>query len=226
MFLKKNIRKSKKIKLFLNRFLIIKFSRKKKRLKKKLKRIRKKKKNFLSIPNNYFKRKFDIKITSNNIFCTYALVKNNEIIKTASTGVYKVKTTRKSFKYVYKKFINKFLIRVKLRCKTKFISTRTDCNNWYKKMSKSPQFLISNLKKNRIYFERLRQLKFKYPIILNISVRKKHRRKIIKLLRKRRVLRKKKTPTLLIIQPKKCFNGCRASKKRRKKRLRFRIYKR
>jgi len=92
-----------------------------------------------------------------------------------------------------------------------------------------------------------KKIKFNLPIVLNTFVRKLGKNKyitrnkqnqasnnvIVKIIAKLRIRRKivrKFTKffrgiSLYCLQPKKCFNGCRASKSRRKKRLRFRIFK-
>jgi hypothetical protein len=59
------------------------------------------------------------------------------------------------------------------------------------------------------------------PLILSITAKKKLHKRLIKRFRK---LKKRQKKVLTIIQSKKCFNGCRVSKKRRKKRLKFRIF--
>jgi len=69
---------------------------------------------------------------------------------------------------------------------------------------------------NKLYFDNT---------IITIIASKKFRRQIEKSFQifQRNDGNKKKF--LYIIRPKKCFNGCRVSKKRRKKRIRFRVFK-
>jgi len=92
-----------------------------------------------------------------------------------------------------------------------------------------------------------KNIKFNLPIVLNTFIKKLEKNKyitrnkknqvsnvvIIKIIAKSRIRKKIlrrftnffKGVSLYYLQPKKCFNGCRASKSRRKKRLRFRIFK-
>jgi hypothetical protein len=61
--------------------------------------------------------------------------------------------------------------------------------------------------------------------IVTLTVNKKFRRQIKKTFQFINNRKLKKNKILYVIRPKKCFNGCRVSKKRRKKRIRFRVFK-
>ena len=73
------------------------------------------------------------------------------------------------------------------------------------------------------------KFKDKSNLILTVIAKKRFRRfiknAILRNLRGRTKNLKKSNRVLYIIRPKKCFNGCRAPKKRRKKRIKFRTFK-
>ena len=68
----------------------------------------------------YFKNKLNIVIKANNIFCTFSKISNskNKNIHLASTGMYKIKTTKKRIKYTYKKMISTFIRKIYYKLKT------------------------------------------------------------------------------------------------------------
>ena len=82
---------------------------------------------------------------------------------------------------------------------------------------------LSKLKKKsrRASKKSIKSFNMYHPLILNITSKKKLHKRLIKRFRK---LKKRQKKVLTVIQSKKCFNGCRVSKKRRKKRLKFRIF--
>ena len=89
------------------------------------------------------------------------------------------------------------------------------------------KFLNSFLKTVQEKFEKKKENNKLYynNTLLTIIASKKFRRKIEKSFS---VIRRNKTNNnafLYVIRAKKCFNGCRVSKKRRKKRIRFRVFK-
>jgi hypothetical protein len=137
-----------------------------------------------------FKNKFNIVIKANNIFCTFTKIFRNRIIQSASSGMYKIKTTKKRIKYTYKKMLTVFINKINQRSKT-YLKQKNNFFNMYN------------------------------PLILNITAKKKLHKYIIKKFRK---FGKRQNYTLTTIEAKKCFNGCRSSKKRRKKRLRNVIF--
>jgi ribosomal protein S11 len=128
------------------------------------------------------KKKLNIKVTSNNIFCTYSDFLNNKIIYNGSSGLYNIKVSKKKIKIAYKSVLYKFFGSLKKVFKKNFLN----------------------------------------KILITITAPIKLRKKII-----RSVIQKfkKKKYYFLKIKKKKCFNGCRASKVRRKKNLKFKIYK-
>jgi hypothetical protein len=145
-----------------------------------------------------FKNKLNIVIKSNNIFCTFSEISNskNKNIQSASTGMYKIKTTKKRVKYTYLKMISLFIRKIYYKLKN-FNEEGGD--------------------------EDYNPFDF---TILNIVAKKKLHKSIVRIfdiyrVNKRNLLQKNvNEPFLFInIEPKKCFNGCRVSKKRRKKRL-------
>jgi len=134
-----------------------------------------------------FENRCTIRLTANNMFCTFSKILNNQIIQCASSGMYKIKTTKKRMKYTYKTILDTFL-------------------------NKSTQLVQQKNKNLNLY----------RPLILIITAKKRFHKRVIKNFYK---ISKRKILFLTIIKPKRCFNGCRASKKRRKKRLRYRIFK-
>jgi ribosomal protein S11 len=55
-----------------------------------------------------FTHKLNVIITSNNIFCCLSKL-NNKILKTCSSGKYKIKTSKKSLKHTFSLVLNNFL---------------------------------------------------------------------------------------------------------------------
>lgn len=122
--------------------------------------------------------KINIKMTANNVFCTLSNVLTKKTKIVASSGKYKIKTSKRSLKFSSKTIVEYFFKEIK-----KYISKKF--------------FLISIIAPTRV----------RRPLIKTIK-------KIFK-----------KTPIIIQIKEKKCFNGCRPAKKRRKKRKGFRIFK-
>ena len=135
--------------------------------------------------DNYFKKKINIKVTSNNIFCTCINFITNKIIYNGSGGLYKIKVSKKKLKLVYKNILYKFF-----------------------------GFLRKKYRRN--FFDRILVC-----VSAPITLRKKITRAVTNTLLKLKSLK----VILLKMNKKKCFNGCRASKVRRKKNLKFKIYK-
>lgn len=144
--------------------------------------------------NLVFKNKFDINLKANNIFFTFSILKKNKIVASGSSGIYKIKTTKKRMKNTYKRLLNIFMTKV------------------YKESTE--------LKKKVNNFNMYNSL------IMSISAKKRLHVRIIRRLKKfgKRIIKKRFKLVVLIIKAKKCFNGCRVSKKRRKKRVKFRIF--
>lgn len=166
-------------------------------LKKDLDRISASKSNFR------FRNKLNIKIKANNIFCSFSEIydSKNKNIESASTGIYKIKTTKKSIEYTYAKMIKVFITKIYRKLKNIDEEKDVDFDPF--------DFTILNIVAQKPLHE---------PII---NIFKAYGR-----IRKKSIKRKFAKPFLFInLEPKKCFNGCRASKKRRKKRLKDVIFK-
>ena len=58
--------------------------------------------------NNVFKKKLDIKIKSNNIFCTFSQIEKNLILHNGSAGKYKIKLSKKLQKVNSKNILDIF----------------------------------------------------------------------------------------------------------------------
>lgn len=171
--------------------------RRKRKNKKKIFRLFKNVKRYKIFRSKYrsiFRNKFDFRLTANNIFGTFSLLKKNKIIHSASAGMYKIETSRKRMKYTHRKFADTFINKIKQK---------------YKKNIKS-KIAVFRLNKSSI---------------LNITAIKRVHKRVVRKFRKAfRLKGRSRKPFLILINSKKCFNGCRVSKKRRKKRLRFRIF--
>jgi len=135
--------------------------------------------------DNSFKKKINIKVTSNNIFCTCINFITNKIIYNGSGGLYKIKVSKKKLKLVYKNILYKFFSFLRKKYRRNFLNRILVC------------------------------------VSAPITLRKKITRAVMNILLKLKNLK----VILLIMNKKKCFNGCRASKVRRKKNLKFKIYK-
>ena len=122
----------------------------------------------------------NIKVTSNNIFCNFHNRITNKTLAIASSGKYKIKTTRKKLRYSVKLVLRSFI---------------TDI---------SAKFSFKTL-----VIKIIAPIRIKKQIISFLSDVLKH-----------------KTQKLIIkVLNKKCFNGCRPAKKKRKKQKGLRIFK-
>lgn len=190
----KNKKKSKKlykvIKVLLNTFRIKKFNKNSLKTFKKIYNFNFKKKisNTL-VSKNLISKKIDIKVSHNNLFCTFSDLKTNKTLHVGSGGLYKIKISRRKFKRFYKNILLVFFAKIK---------------KYYFSMDNT----IFNVK-------------------APLNIRKKVCRFIMSNIKKTRQSNKKKKIKNIILNfiPKKCFNGCRAKKKIRKKRRLYRIYK-
>lgn len=126
---------------------------------------------------NVYSKRINIRITPNNIFCT---LKNNKkkTLKVASSGKYKIKTSRKTLKYSTKNVVSAFLEEIK-------------------KLAIDKRILVNLIGPTRIRKSVLEQIS-------------KHFRK---------------RSLIINVKDKKCFNGCRPPKKKRKKQKGLRIFK-
>lgn len=145
------------------------------------------------------KKILTIRIKPNNVFCTLKNLTSNRMMSGSSTK-YKVKMSKKTLRYNYKIVIRSFLEETKKVLKTKFL-------------------FVCIIAPRRIRRDLLRILKkrlmFKPKKSLKLSTDEEGEEII------------RKCPHLLMFDfyAKKCFNGCRARKKKRKKQRGLRIYK-
>jgi len=127
-----------------------------------------------------FSKRLHIKVTSNNIFCNLKTRKKNKTLVFASSGKYKIKTTRKRLRYSIKLVLGAFMNELLLK------------------------FTVKRL-------------------IIKLIAPKRIKKQIIRFLA---TFLKDRTKKLIIkILTKKCFNGCRPAKKKRKKQKGLRIFK-
>lgn len=123
-------------------------------------------------------KKLSIRITPNNIFCTLVNTRRKKTISVGSSGIYKVKTSKKTLRYTTKIVIGYFLRTIKKELDAK-------------------------------------------RFIINIVGPKRIRKAVIKQLAKYF----RKSSLIINVESKKCFNGCRPAKKRRKKQKGLRVFK-
>ena len=140
-------------------------------------------------------KKISIRIAQNNIFCTLTDLKSKRILHASSSGIYKIKISKRKLKYLYGPFISLFFKKIKKNTKN-----------------------LSNTFFNIIAPARLRKKILKLVSIIikefNFLSLKKQNKKA-----------KRYQNIVININTKKCFNGCRAPKGIRKKRNFYRIYK-
>jgi hypothetical protein len=139
---------------------------------------------------NLISKKITIRVTHNNLFCTFLDLKKNTTLHIGSGGLYRIKISRRKFKRLYKNILFIFFAKIKK------------------------------------YFYSIDNTLFNIKAPTNIK--KKICKLILSQIKKiRRTTRTKKKAKNIIFNfiPKKCFNGCRAKKKIRKKRRLYRIYK-
>ena len=149
------------------------------------------------------RKRIHIRITQNNIFCTFIQNKKNKILHVGSSGKYNIKISKKKLKHFFKFLIIKFFISIKK----------------LKKNYNNTLFTLIAPRKIR---------RDVYKIIKRRLVLKKKRFLSKKVFRspnfKKKTFQQRRNMTIFI-KPKKCFNGCKAGKKIRKKRKFNRIFK-
>lgn len=131
-----------------------------------------------------FRLQINIKIKSNNIFCSLKNKKLNKVLKAISSGIYRIKTSKKNIKNTFKNVLRLFLNSIEKKVKQK--------------------------KKN---------------LIIKLIAPSRIRKRILKYVLKNLKLKIKNGLFLFKLKEKKCFNGCKPRKQRKKKRKGFRIFK-
>jgi hypothetical protein len=124
--------------------------------------------------------KINIKVVSNNIFCTLSKTGSNDVLIKSSFGKYKIKISKRSLNLNFHRLLYLF---------------------FKEKVFKKYKVLKNNL----VVF-------LTAPIKLRYRILKEFHSKV-------------KNGILLKIFSKKCFNGCKVSKKKKKKRKGFRVFK-
>jgi len=157
-------------------------------------------------------KKIKIKFYRNNIYFSLINLKNNKTIKSVSSGIYSIKTSKKKLKFVYKTLIDIFFVDIK-KYFNNYNNTIFEVSvplSYRKKVYRILKKKIKVIKKNKLKQNKLKQNKLKQN----------------KLKKNSSLIKKRVSKNILIsIIPKKCYNGCKAKKKLRKKRRLFRIYK-
>jgi hypothetical protein len=65
-----------------------------------------------------FLKKINIKVVQNNIFCTFVNLNKNKTLHTSSSGLYKIKISKRKLKHFYTDFLSRFFIITRRYCKT------------------------------------------------------------------------------------------------------------
>lgn len=156
----------------------------------------------LLILSKKFKKKIIIKVVQNNIFCSLICLKNKKTLHTSSAGIYKIKISRRKFKKVYQTFLNAFFYKIK--------KYTVNLNNFIFSIIAPLNIRrkIFNIIKGHIAVFNTNDLSDKNTALPEFSTEAAQYRNI-----------------LVFVPPKKCFNGCRAQKRIRKKRRLYRIFK-
>lgn len=123
-------------------------------------------------------KRLNIRVTPNNVFCTLTNIVKRKTVYVGSSGIYKMKTSKKTLRYSTKVVIGYFLRIIKKELNSK-------------------------------------------KIILNVIGPMRIRKAILKQLTKYF----NKSSLILNVENKKCFNGCRPKKKKRKKQKGLRVFK-
>jgi ribosomal protein S11 len=123
-------------------------------------------------------KKLNIRVTPNNVFCTLKNITKNKTTYVGSSGIYKVKTSKKTLRYSTKVVVGYFLGAIK-------------------KELNSKRFVVN--------------------IVGPIRTRKAILKQLAKYF--------KRSSLILNVESKKCFNGCRPPKKKRKKQKGLRVFK-
>ena len=156
--------------------------------------------NLNDVEKNCEKKTLTIRIKPNNVFCTLKNETSNKTISGSSTK-YKIKMSKKILRYNYKIIVRSFLQEIKKLIKSDFL-------------------------------------------IVHVTSPKRIRKELFRILKKKLIFKKKsplneteietalssdkKQGSMIVVynfHARKCFNGCRVKKKRRKKQRGLRIYK-
>lgn len=134
-----------------------------------------------------FSKKITFRFSQNNIFVNFVDLFNNKTLHTGSSGIYKIKLSKRRIKTFYRTFVYIFFNKIKKNVK--------DFRNTV------------------------------FSLIAPIKIRKMLVKIILSEIKKLKKRYSNKKNILINIVPKKCFNGCRAKKKVRKKGRFYKIYK-
>lgn len=149
---------------------------------------------------NTVKKTLTIRIKPNNVFCTLRSEVDSRIVSGSSTK-YKVKMSKKTLRYNYKIVVKSFLEETKKDLRTNFLLIRITAPKRIRRE------LLRMLKKRL----RPRDKSISTPVEKNISSEDEE----------------EKFADILMFDfyARKCFNGCRARKKKRNKQRGLRVYK-
>lgn len=186
----------------------------------------------------------------NNFFANFFDIKNQKTISSCSSGKYKIQLSKKTLRFSYASVLIKFLKSIKKNffyrkknsiLKRMVIQSKRGIKKFkrYKKLKQKKQknkIKDENGKKDYDFndfgsFKKIMLFKIKKKKILKI---RKNSGLVISITASSRLKKKiartikytfKKLPIIVLIDERKIYNGCRAKKQIRKKRMRFRIFK-
>jgi hypothetical protein len=88
-----------------------------------------------------------VKVTANNIFCVFSKFKKKETLFLASSGKFKIRTSKRKLKLSIKLILKKFILRIRRVVKQKLIIIRVKSPKKIKKIIL--RYFIRNLKKTK-----------------------------------------------------------------------------
>lgn len=116
---------------------------------------------------NLINKKVTIKLTQNNIFCSFINIKNNKTLHISSSGLYKIKISKRKLKHIYIIFLTTFFNKLQKYCKN-FNNTIFKIVSPLKLRKKICFFISKQIKKKKNF----KSLKKKYNIIVKIISKK------------------------------------------------------
>jgi hypothetical protein len=118
-------------------------------------------------PKIKFISRINIRITKNNIFCTF--LKKKKIKHAASSGKYKLHISKKFFKINYKKMLFKFFKKIKKKIRYNSLHLKISCP---KRFRKRILRLIIKLRKQKFKIKKYRKLKLPNLFLIQFQHRK------------------------------------------------------
>jgi hypothetical protein len=117
---------------------------------------------------NLINKKVTIKLTQNNIFCSFFNIKTSKPLHISSSGIYKIKISKRKLKHTYIIFLTTFFNKLQKYCKN-FNNTIFKIISPLKLRKKICFFISKQINKKKKNFK---SLKKKYNIIVKIVSKK------------------------------------------------------